>query len=91
MILNEVKVFKLTSKENGNSIILPAAGYHIKELKDVKVRGYYWSNSLSEEEFNVKHAEDKAPNCIMFDSDSINIHDNFRCVGCSIRPVLNII
>ena len=91
MTLNGVKVFKLTSKGNGKCIFLPAAGYHMNELKDVDARGYYWSRSLSEEEFFLGYLEDKAPNCIMFDSDSIDIHDRFRCEGCSIRPVLNII
>ncbi|MBR5574628.1 MAG: hypothetical protein IKW35_09070 [Paludibacteraceae bacterium] len=44
---NGVKGYKVTSKSNGNSIFLPAAGYHSgSALEFVGNRGYYWSSSL---------------------------------------------
>ena len=44
---NEVKGYKVTSKKNGNSIFLPAAGYRIDDnLLNAGSYGYYWSSSL---------------------------------------------
>lgn len=41
--------YKVTSKSNGNSIFLPAAGYRWdSDLYDAGTTGYYWSSSLNE-------------------------------------------
>ena len=45
--VNGVKGYKVTSKKNGNSIFLPAAGYRNgTEVDDRGSCGYYWSSSL---------------------------------------------
>ena len=47
--LNGVKGGKFTSKKNGNSIFLPAAGNRWNgEFYDVGAYGYYWSSTLYE-------------------------------------------
>ncbi len=49
-ILNGVKGQKFTSKRNGNSIFLPAAGYRKgHDLHSVVVYGYFWTSSLEED------------------------------------------
>ncbi|MBO5718397.1 MAG: hypothetical protein J6R71_02085 [Bacteroidales bacterium] len=46
---NGVNGYKVTSKTNGNSIFLPAAGYsHGTSVDNVGSVGYYWSSSLGE-------------------------------------------
>ncbi|MBO5769586.1 MAG: InlB B-repeat-containing protein, partial [Bacteroidales bacterium] len=46
---NGVNGYKVTSKTNGNSIFLPAAGSRYgTSVYDVGSRGYYWSSSLYE-------------------------------------------
>ena len=50
---NGTKGYKVTSKTNGNSIFLPAAGYRGKtSLNDAGNAGYYWSSSLDESTIN---------------------------------------
>ncbi|MBQ5680671.1 MAG: Ig-like domain-containing protein [Bacteroidaceae bacterium] len=45
--LNGVSGYEITSKSNGNSIFLPAAGYRRDtSLDDAGSYGYYWSRSL---------------------------------------------
>ncbi|MBR3472762.1 MAG: hypothetical protein IKH22_09310 [Prevotella sp.] len=47
--LNEVYGCKITSKSNGNSIFLPATGYHLSSsLYDLGTYGYYWSSTLND-------------------------------------------
>lgn len=47
--LNGVKGMKFTSKTNGNSIFLPAAGrFRGQRFQDAGSRGYYWSSSRSD-------------------------------------------
>ena len=44
---NGVKGYKVTSKKNGNSIFLPAAGYRLyDDLNNAGSLGKYWSSSL---------------------------------------------
>lgn len=44
---NGVNGYKVTSKKNGNSIFLPAAGYYLgNSLTSVGTEGDYWSSSL---------------------------------------------
>lgn len=48
--VNSVEGLKITSRSNGNSIFLPAAGFREgSELKSAGVRAYYWSASLCTE------------------------------------------
>ena len=83
--LNGIKGFRVTSKINGNSIFLPAAGYYENsDLKDLGTEGYYWSASLSKSNphwayyfsFNSKY-------------DAIyGVDDIYRSYGRTIRAVL---
>jgi hypothetical protein len=48
--LNGVKGIRFTSKTNGNSIFIPAAGDCCKgSVRDVGYNGYLWSSSLNED------------------------------------------
>ena len=81
---NGVSGYKVTSKINGNSIFLPAAGCREgTSFSEVGSRGNYWSSSLHE----------LKPNCawrLRFNSEHYNINRteyDIRCYGFSIRPV----
>ncbi len=72
---------KVTSKTNGNSIFLPAAGYpFVSSLFDVGSSGFYWSSSL-----------DTGSPCdawgVNFDSGNVYRYDGSRYGGQSVRPV----
>ena len=80
--LNGVKGRKFTSKINGNSIFLPAAGYrNLDYLLRVGSDGYYWSSSL--------YTVSPGSACgLDFDSDFVGTgNGNGRCHGRSVRPV----
>lgn len=72
---------KITSKSNGNSIFLPAAGYRYdSSLKYAGSYGYYWSSSLSADDTNMA--------CVLyFYSDYMYWSDHKRDYGLSVRPV----
>ena len=73
--------YKVTSKTNGNSIFLPAAGYQGgTSIYDVGFRGYYWSSSLYTDGPNRAWG-------VYFDSDGVNRSNFRRYYGFSIRPV----
>ena len=79
---NGVKGYKVTSKINGNSIFLPAAGYRSNsDLYNAGSRGDYWSSSLytgfSGDAYN-----------LYFDSGNVLSGYGNRCSGQSVRPVL---
>ena len=78
---NGIKGYKVTSKINGRSIFLPAAGIGDDScLEDVGLDGYYWSSSLDTD----------APYCAMsvyFSSSDVNLSNNGRGCGLSVRPV----
>ena len=79
---NGVRGYMVTSKINGNSIFLPAAGYRRDtNLSDASSAGYYWSSSLRTDRpyraWNVN-----------FESGDINRSDYNRFYGHSVRPVL---
>ena len=79
---NGVKGYKVTSKTNGNSIFLPAAGYrNYSDLRDAGYYGYYWSSSL-------RTSNSKNAYHLSFDSGNVYSIDNYRHYGQSIRPVL---
>ena len=83
---NGVNGRKITSKKNGNSIFLPAAGFRCgtklndASLYEVDSSGYYWSRSLYT--INCNYA------CsLSFDTDDIQWDQDARDFGQSVRPV----
>ena len=78
---NWMKGYKVTSKSNGKSIFLPAAGYYYDYSLNDGSCGYYWSSSLSTSYPNL--AWD-----VYFDSSDVyRSDDDRRCCGRSVRPV----
>ena len=73
----------VTSKKNGNSIFLPAAGYYYEgsSLLWVGECGYYWSSSLDEYESN------SASNIYFFPTSFGARNDRLRSCGLPVRPV----
>ena len=80
--MNGKNGYKVTSKSNGNSVFLPAAGCRYgTSLYSVGSNGYYWSSSLYESYSYCARSLD-------FDSgdhDTLNLN---RRGGQSVRPVL---
>ena len=78
---NGVNGYKVTSKKNGNSIFLPAAGYRgDSSLSHAGSYGFYWSSSL--------HTGCPYSACYLyFDSDHVDRYGNNRYYGYSVRPV----
>lgn len=76
---NGVTGMLVTSKINGNSIFLPAAGYKTNSrVSGAGSRGYYWSNTLG----RGWHA------CELSYTTSLRIQSSgMRCNGYSVRPV----
>lgn len=76
---------KFTSKINGNSIFLPAAGYRsFSALYDQGTCSDYWSSSLY-----VEYASYYARTMFMTSSSAIaSVSYNYRYYGRSVRPVL---
>ena len=78
---NGVKGYKVTSKKNGNSIFLPAAGWRRgSSLYSQGTYGYYWSSTPRESYSN--NACD-----LSFDSGSHSTNWDNRTNGQSVRPV----
>ena len=79
---NGVKGYKVTSKSNGKSIFLPAAGYRDdSSLGDAGSSGYYWSSSLYT-------GYPSSAWLVSFDSDYVNWYSyGYRYYGLSVRPV----
>ena len=80
---NSKKGYLVTSKTNGNSIFLPAAGCHY----DGDLYGYpngYWSSSLYE---GSSIGADYL--CINSDGFFWTYYDFYRCIGRSVRGVLD--
>ncbi len=80
---NGVKGMRFTSKKNGNSIFLPAAGWRYSTSSDrAGEEGYYWSSTPSES--GTQHAY-----YLYFNSGGRAITDwNFRNLGFPVRPVV---
>ena len=73
--------YKVTSKTNGNSIFLPAAGCRLGSiLYSAGSGGYYWSSSLNQS--HTDHAY-----YLYFYSGGVDLYSNRRCYGRSVRPV----
>ena len=78
---NGVKGYKVTSKINGRSIFLPAAGYRYNSvLSNAGRDGVYWSSSL--ETNYPRYAYN-----LYFDSSTLKWYYYIRCNGLSVRPV----
>lgn len=86
-ILNGVSGYKISSKKPGYNdryIFLPAAGYKDGSSVDfIGIDGYYWTN---------KNYSDRpyVANDLHFNSNSILIKGDNRCLGMLIRPVGNL-
>jgi hypothetical protein len=79
---NGVKGHKVTSKINGNSIFLPAAGYHYNsDLNYAGSSGVYWSSSLLTEYSDSAYG-------FSFGWDGVDWNYQYRNRGRSVRPVL---
>ena len=78
---NGVKGHLIVSKNNGNSLFLPAAGYKGKEmsLNGEGNAGFYWTNSIGSAQganyLHFNHWNEIYPDVLI------------RCAGLSIRPV----
>ena len=79
--MNGVYGRKITSKSNGNSIFLPAAGYRSDtSLNYAGGDGNYWSRSLYTSGSIYAYS-------LNFYSSNIYKYYNYRCWGQSVRPV----
>lgn len=79
--LNGKKGLLISSKSNGASLFLPAAGQHYDgSLQDVGLWGVYLSRSLSTSNYFAMYTMD-------FSSDSSHQGHHYRFSGHSIRPV----
>lgn len=77
---NGVQGYKVTSKKNGNSIFLPAAGVDGISLYGAGSVGYYWSSSL--------YTGNPYRACsLYFDIGSVSRYYNDRAAGQPVRPV----
>ena len=73
--------YRFTSKKNGNSIFLPAAGHRYgAEFNFVGSYGYYWSSSLNSDNPNNAWG-------LNFGSTSGSMSSSSRLNGFSVRPV----
>ncbi|MBQ6192609.1 MAG: hypothetical protein IJK51_09965 [Bacteroidaceae bacterium] len=80
--MNGVYGRKITSKSNGNSIFLPAAGLRTDTILQETYQGCYWSRSRGTSYSNV------ALNMYFFYDERFNTNYSDRYVGRSVRPVL---
>ena len=79
---NGVNGYTVTSKTNGNSIFLPAAGYRFNsDLNDAGYYGFYWSSSL-----NTSYPSNAY--CLCFYSYGVDWRNKYLYSGWSVRPVL---
>ncbi len=89
---NGVCGYKFTSKSNGNSIFLPAAGNRTgNDLDDAGSYGYYWSSTL----YEIPKLNQRDPSCAWYltfnndeeNSNHLGTNGNSRYYGRSVRPV----
>lgn len=91
IILDGRKGYEVTSKVNGNSIFLPAAGFRYEadpEVKGVGIygyQGYYWTSSLRS---NRSPGGRDFGSYIHFRSNEISQGGDDRNEGFTIRPVI---
>lgn len=77
---NDVNGILITSKANGNSIFLPAAGYYSSGKNSLVNRGQYWSSSLYP-------ASSSYARFLEFYDTFCSVLNNTRVHASSIRPV----
>ena len=78
--VNGVKGCKVTSKQNGKSIFLPAAGFKdYSSTTDAGVYGDYWSSS--------RYSNDRSP-LFNFNNSGPGERNFSRYMGLSVRAVL---
>ena len=79
---NGVYGYKVTSKKNGNSIFLPAAGYCSGDYLHINAGalGHYWLSSLYTSSSNYAYY-------LFFDWSYVGSGDDNRYRGKSVRPV----
>jgi hypothetical protein len=76
-----VNGYKVTSKKNGNSIFLPAAGCRYdSSLYGAGSTGYYWSSSLGT-------GYPCSAYDLVFYSDYVDWYYSDRYIGFTVRPV----
>jgi hypothetical protein len=76
----------LVKGPNGNSIVLPAAGYRSSyDLLYAGSEGYYWSSTLDAES-----PDDAWIMHVSFIDARPSLYSYYRCQGRSIRPVKHI-
>ena len=81
--LNGVNGYRISSKSNGNSVFLPAAGWHDEEiLQEAGIQGEYWSLLLDYPD------SPYSARSLYFISGHVNLNNRLRCYGLPIRPVL---
>ncbi|MBQ6191578.1 MAG: Ig-like domain-containing protein [Bacteroidaceae bacterium] len=79
---NDVIGLKITSKKNGNSIFLPAAGQRLGWTSESEgALGSFWSRSLENTTSRVAHTLDFSQ------SFSVMVSSSFRYTGLPVRPV----
>ena len=79
--VNGVKGGKFTSKKNGASIFLPAAGGRpVSYLSDAGSNGYYWSSTQYPSRSSSAYS-------LYFNSGDTYAYNNYRRNGFSVRPV----
>lgn len=81
--MEETPGYRITGKKNGNSIILPAAGYYrAHAIEGAEKSGYYWSSTRN------NPFPDRAL-CLYFIPNFVGIGNNgFRNGGFQVRPVM---
>ena len=77
---NGVNGYKITSKSNGNSFFLPAAGYRDGTSLYAGSYGLYWSRTLITDDPGYGWY-------LYFDSSNIYARSSVRCYGHGVRPV----
>ncbi len=79
--LNGIRGRRFTSKSNGNSIFLPAAGYRRNNwIMDTSSYGNYWTSTIVEKlPFDARN--------IHFNSEEVAMYGTFRSYALTVRPV----
>ena len=85
--INGVNGMLMTSKKNGNSIFLPAAGHkRSPDIYSFGSKGEYWSNNISE--ISILNASVAHATICSFSSyRDAHIDEEAREFGCLVRPV----
>lgn len=79
--VNGVKGRKFSSKNNGGSIFLPAAGqWQDQYLMGRDANGFYWSSTLRPSDMSLAYY-------LFFYSDDTSTGRTYRCFGYSLRPI----